>query len=168
MMAKSRFQTAVRQPARELSPAREAGFSLIEVMIALVVLGIGMLGVAAAQLRALQFAAESDNRTQAMYLAEEQLEYFLAMEPDNAALTPNGGAGGDPNGIILADLVTDTRNDEGVGEQTEYRRTWQIEQNTPQANLRRITVRVRWNPKGVPANSELNMVQLVGITSNRE
>jgi type IV pilus modification protein PilV len=146
--------------------AAQAGFSLLEVMIALVVLGIGMLGVAAAQLKALQFAAESDNRTQAMYLAEEQLERFLAMTPTDPALSPAGGTGGDPNEIVLANLVTDTRNDEGVGEQTAYRRTWQIEQDTPEANLRRITVRVRWSANG-NLNSNAHEVQLVGVTGIR-
>lgn len=53
----------MRTPAIE-SRRRQAGVSLIEVLISVVILGIGMLGIAAMQARALQNNSSSLERSQ--------------------------------------------------------------------------------------------------------
>ena len=58
--------------ALKTSPAR--GFSLIEVLIALVVLGVGLLGLARLQLNMLGGTAESVLHDSAVRLAEDKLE----------------------------------------------------------------------------------------------
>ncbi len=58
--------------ALKTSPAR--GFSLIEVLIALVVLGVGLLGLARLQLNMLSGTAESVLHDSAVRLAEDKLE----------------------------------------------------------------------------------------------
>lgn len=60
--------------AKLLKPSREAGFTLMEVMVALVILGVVMLGFqAAATGRLLQDVAGHDRRTVAAQLASERL-----------------------------------------------------------------------------------------------
>ena len=54
--------------------ARAKGFSLVEVLIALVVLGVGLLGLARLQLNMLGGTAESVLQDSAVRLAEEKLE----------------------------------------------------------------------------------------------
>ena len=54
--------------------SQASGFSLIEVLIALVVLGVGLLGLARLQLNMLGGTAESVLYDSAVRLAEEQLE----------------------------------------------------------------------------------------------
>lgn len=58
------------------SPIRstERGFSLIEVLIAVLILGIGLLGAAAMQILSLQNASNAELRTQATLFAQELSE----------------------------------------------------------------------------------------------
>jgi len=64
---------------RSRGSSRVAGVSLIEVMIALAILGYGMLGVAAAQISAFYSTDQSRERMVAYSLAQQQLEQFQEM-----------------------------------------------------------------------------------------
>ena len=55
-------------------PAQQQGFSLIEVLIALFVLGVGLLGLARLQISMLGSTAESVLHDSAIRLAEDKLE----------------------------------------------------------------------------------------------
>jgi type IV pilus assembly protein PilV len=73
------------------SSAATAGYTLIEVMVALVVLSIGLLGVAGLQLVGLQRNLSASSRTQASYLAEDIIDrmranYVAARGPDGSGL----------------------------------------------------------------------------------
>lgn len=61
-----------------LPPKSSRGFSLIEVLIALLVLSIGLLGLAALQTTSLQFNTGSLLRTQATFLAYDILDRMRA------------------------------------------------------------------------------------------
>lgn len=66
--------------------SRMAGFSLLEVMIALLVLAIGLLGVAALQARGLKYNHEAHVRSQATVLAYDIIERMRAVrDSGNAA-----------------------------------------------------------------------------------
>lgn len=52
----------------------QKGFSLLEVMISVVIAGIALLGLAAAQLKSLQFAGNSFNYTVSLVQAQNTLE----------------------------------------------------------------------------------------------
>ena len=58
----------------------QRGVGLIEVMVALLVLAIGVLGYAGMQLTALKSAEDANNRAQATLLGQDALERFLANE----------------------------------------------------------------------------------------
>ena len=58
---------------------RTGGFSLIEVMVALGIMGVGVLGATSGQLMAKKFSATSRHAVLAMQLAEEQMEILQAM-----------------------------------------------------------------------------------------
>lgn len=63
------------QPRRNLSLGRNAsGFTLIEVMIAVLVLGVGLLGFALLQTTSVRFAQSANQRTQATNLAYDLLD----------------------------------------------------------------------------------------------
>ena len=59
---------------RRLGAASQRGFSLIEVLIALVVLAVGLLGVAMMQMLNLQFTQSANHRTVATNLAYELVD----------------------------------------------------------------------------------------------
>ena len=68
----------------KLNPCRrESGFSLIEVLVALLVLSIGLLGLAALQAQGLRFNHDAYVRTQATNLAYDIVD---RMRVNNTAL----------------------------------------------------------------------------------
>lgn len=58
--------------------ARQAGFNLLEVLIALIVLAVGLLGLAALQNMGLRLSHQSYERTQAVLLVEEMIDRMRA------------------------------------------------------------------------------------------
>lgn len=77
--------------------ANAAGFSLIEVMIAILVMAFGLLGFALLQTMSVRFAQSSNYRTQATNLASDMLDQMrsnrlLAAQYANATFT--GGTAG--------------------------------------------------------------------------
>ena len=59
----------------------QKGFTLLEVMIAVVVAGIALLGLAAAQLKSLQYATNSFNYTVSLIQAQNTIEQILYSLP---------------------------------------------------------------------------------------
>lgn len=61
--------------------SRETGFSMIEVLVALVLISIGVLGMVAMQGRTIQYTQESVQRNAAAMLASDLMEIMRA-DPD--------------------------------------------------------------------------------------
>jgi len=108
----------------------ERGFTLIEVLIALLVLMIGMAGILSLQLTSMKATAFSRHATEASSLAEDKVE-DLRTVPLNSARFANG---------------TDTVDSRGVADANGlYTRTWTI---TPGAETTIVTVSVAWTERG--------------------
>ena len=122
-----------------MSERRTEGFTLIEVTVCLLLLAVGFLGVAAAQLQSLRLAAEADHRTQAMYLAEEQLSNFQAMAVNDPLLA----SGADPNPIEFSGDAQ-TQSTGTNHRHTEFYRSWRVFPDDPSVGLARIQVSVSW------------------------
>lgn len=78
--------------AIQVRSAGERGFSLLEVLIALLVLSVGLLGIAGLQTFSLQFNHQSYERTQATLLISDMAERITA--------NPLGGRAGVYDGIL--------------------------------------------------------------------
>lgn len=72
------------------------GFSLIEVLVALVVLAIGLLGVALMQIMSLRFTQSANQRTIATNLAYELIDMARANRVLSSAYVANYAAFGNP------------------------------------------------------------------------
>jgi len=66
------------------------GFTLVEVLVVMVIITIGILPLVLVQVRARQEVTEADRFTQAMTVAQEQLEWIKGMGFDTAA--PDSGS----------------------------------------------------------------------------
>jgi type IV pilus assembly protein PilV len=89
------------------SPVRrplEKGFTLVEVLVALVVLSIGLLGVAALQMVGLRGNLSAASRSQASYLADDIIDRMRANYPDARAGLYNVGMGATLSGTTTAQL----------------------------------------------------------------
>jgi type IV pilus modification protein PilV len=101
------------------------GFTLIEVLVGVVILAIGLLGIAGMQLTSVKGNYFSNNLTQASYVAQDRIEFIKNKPIADAAL--NAGSHSDGTATISGTVFT---------------RSYAVAVN---GNLRTITYTVRWN-----------------------
>jgi type IV pilus assembly protein PilV len=82
-----------RSPRRDARSALEAGFTLIEVMVAIVILSFGMLGVAALMVTGIQFTHSAQQRTIATQLAYDMIDRMRSNQADWSMSGGNADAG---------------------------------------------------------------------------
>jgi len=105
---------------------KSKGFSLIEVLIALVILSISLLALAGLMVQSTRNSSWGSHLTEAATLAQDRLERFRAVRPQTDI--PEGG----PN------------NDQVTGSSgIVYTRTWTVTTNGT-ATARTITITVTW------------------------
>jgi type IV pilus assembly protein PilV len=85
----------------------QRGVALLEVLIAFFVLSIGLLGLAALQIKALQFNQGSSQRSQAMIAAYEMMDRMRLNRSNVTAGNYNMGWGNSPSGsgMVSTDLT---------------------------------------------------------------
>ncbi len=116
------------------------GFTLIEVMVALVVFAVGVLSLAMLIPLGTKGISRSGETTRASELSVATMERLLASPYSDT------------------DLSSGTHTDGANPYNGSYFVTWVIEDNQPITDCKRITVRVRWPISASPIN-----VSLVGV-----
>ncbi len=114
----------------------EQGFTLIEVMMALVILGVGVFAIVGLQTRNMSYNTGSKKQTEGYTWAMDQVETLLALPYTDGNLQPNGGS-------------ATVDNDGYTVVQGPYTVEWDVNNNAAIPNSRIINVRVRWNNKEV-------------------
>ena len=107
---------------------QQGGFTVVEVLIALLVLLIGMAGMLSLQLTAMKATGFSRHATEATTLAEDRLEYLRTAPV--ASLTSGSDQVNSQGDVVSTGLFT---------------RTWTV---TPGTELTTITVAVTWQEQG--------------------
>ncbi|MBU0664934.1 MAG: type IV pilus modification protein PilV [Proteobacteria bacterium] len=124
----------------------QQGFTLIEVLMAMVILGIGIMSFVALQTTDVAFNTSSKKQSHGYLVAMDQIERLLALpytDPALTVLTSNCAAPSDANHCIDA---LDNRYNPPV----PYRVQWNVIDNTANvANSRLVNVFVRWNGREV-------------------
>lgn len=117
----------------------QRGMTLIEVLIAILVFSIGMLGTVAMQARAIQYSGDSEDRTRAAMLANEIVASMWArgtVSPDTATLTawvaqiqdaarglPNGNgtvSAPDADGVVTVTITWKAPNKQAADADSRY------------------------------------------------
>ncbi len=96
------------------------GFTLIEVLIAMVVLSVALLELGRMQLVAIQVNSNAQNITEAAYMAQDTMEFLMALPftnnslldtaPDNEGVWTNHIAPTPPAGYSISWAVNDYQN----------------------------------------------------------
>lgn len=120
MWRKLRQQVRARRAQRARRPDRK-GFSLVEIMMVLLILSVGVLPIAVIQHRARRAVGEADRQTQAIAVAQMQLERL--------------------KGLGFGNIAADNGTTGNV--------TWVAQVNNVGFGLDRVTVTASWQNKGV-------------------
>lgn len=142
---------------------RQHGFSLLEILIALVILSIGLLGLAALQTMSLRMGHDSYQRTQATMLAYDMVDRIRANPAGLAAGRYDAVAFTDnPTG---ADCVTSTCTSDDLANYDI--RTWQttlaakLSQGQGSIDTDVLTAQrtftIQWRENDVPVTLELKV-----------
>ena len=137
----------IRRPARR----RDEGLTLLELMIAMVILSIGLLGLLTMQIETMKAGRIGKHVTDAASIAQDQMEALQnqawAFSAPVAWTVPIVVNGVDPTN--LADL---TAAPTGQSVQQTFNVAWRITQLGAVVDLRQIDVRVTWaEPADDPA-----------------
>ena len=121
---------------------REAGFSLIEVLLALTILAIGLLGLALLQTTAIQGNAIASKSSIAVQVAQDKLEWFRTQPW--AGITSSGTISDNATAsVVYATLPGNPGGDNSVVSGTTFYRVWAVTTNAT-VTLRTITVWACW------------------------
>lgn len=125
---------------------RRDGFSLIEVMLALTILGIGMLSLGAMQLLALEYGNRGRHGTHASIIAETEIERLQRLDWDAADLNPTGN--------WTAVVARNHSIDVGAGGSVEqaYSLSWRVT-DLVAGSTKSIDVRVQWDEPNRPTRT---------------
>lgn len=120
---------------------REAGFTLLEVIVAVSILTVGLLAVASMQTAAIRGNDTAYRVTESVTWAQDRLEFLLALPYDDTKLSPGTGQS-DP-------LTTPTPH---------YTITYDVTSG-PIANTKRITVKATRHDQGVIKSRQLSSIK---------
>lgn len=135
----------------------QTGVSLIEVLVSLLIMGIGLLGAAALQLNALKFTDSSAVTSQASFIAYDMMDRIRA-NPDanyvlaNLSAAPTGTAT-DTRTQDLIDFAANIRAiaPNGVGDSSSIA-----------VSGRTVTIRIVWSDSRATNASSVSNVQASG------
>ena len=125
---------------------RQDGFTLIEILIAVVILTVGLLAVGTMQISAIKGNFMSGNTSIALTLASEKMEDLFNRDfndPDNSDSNTSNNAS--LTSITNVDHQENLNADGSVSAGGLYRRIWNIaDMASPWPSMKEITVIVTW------------------------
>ena len=147
--------------SRTRQPARQSGFSLVEVLIALIIMSVGMLGIASLFVQSMQAGRTSMFRHHAVTMAGDVADRIRANPRAGIAHTGIGGDGGCVGTGNDCDEATMAANDIFLWDQ-------QVAESLPNGDVTiafddtvippMYTITVDWDEPGEDPMSPLNYI----------
>jgi type IV pilus assembly protein PilV len=147
----------------ELFSGRRGGFGMLELLIALTILAIGILGITKLQMQSSFGNAGSRNQSAANNLARSKLEEIKrvgAYSIQEGAILDlvDPESANPPTTIDLADWTTPDFTEGPFNESQDpsnplgkiFTRSWNVVDNYPILNFKTVRIRVSWNQAGQP------------------
>ena len=147
----------------------KGGFTLLEVLMAMVILGIWLLGIVRLQMTSSLGNVTARNVTAATNLARNKLEEFRLVrsyyitETGGTTVTmpdlvdPDSGGGNDLGNWSSPDHEDGGSMDENGNPGGIFRRAWNVVDNMPDTTIKTVRVRVAWEQGGQPRFVDLEM-----------
>ncbi|MBC8551151.1 MAG: prepilin-type N-terminal cleavage/methylation domain-containing protein [Candidatus Brocadiales bacterium] len=132
----------------------EQGFTLIEVLIAVVIFTVGILSVNVMQLTSIKGNSTANNISEATRWGVDKMEQFLAMDYNNATLFDDNDGGI----YMLADGTTGTADGSTPSLDGSYNIFWNVTNNSPINNTKTIEVIVTW-VRGKPKSYTITFIK---------
>jgi prepilin-type N-terminal cleavage/methylation domain-containing protein len=114
----------------------EEGFTLVEVMIAMVVLAVALLELGRMQIAAIQVNAAATRLTRGTTIAQDRVEQLMALPFNDDTLRDDDPA------------VGQTTSHSDPNPPQGYTVTWEVDRDTPAAGTMTVTVTVSWRNLG--------------------
>ena len=153
---------------------KEEGYTLVEVLVALGILGFGLLAVATMQVTAIKINARASNLSHGTTLAQAKAEELMNLAYSSLVALDDDGDGtnqdADNNGIDddggnfgLNDTVDGggsvTADDSELNVNGGYNIFWNVAVDEPAAKSARVRVIVTWTERGKNKRVSLDFVQ---------
>nr|WP_319392831.1 prepilin-type N-terminal cleavage/methylation domain-containing protein [uncultured Desulfobacter sp.] len=133
----------------------DGGFTLIEVLIALMVFSFGILSIGMMQLGAIGGNNFANQLTEATVFGSDQIEQMLSWDYDDDRLDSTNN-----NAYTLPDGTTNyTADGHQADSDNVCHAYWQITDNTPVTDSKTIDITVFWNRKGDLKSFSLSVVK---------
>lgn len=121
----------------------QQGFTLIEVMIAIIVLGIGLLALVTMQSTGIFGNATANQITESSNWAANRIERIMTLPYDHTELKDKNNSG--TLGLNAMDNTADGKDTSPDGYYTIY---WNVEEEKPMPNLKTVRIIVHRNERG--------------------
>jgi len=150
----------------------QSGFTLLEVLIALVIFSLGILGVSAMQLTSIKGNGKANRVTEASNLAADRIEQILTMsyDSDSNLIDDDGDGsvdeldeqfidGGGTNDDVagLSDLPPNTDGGPVLSADGNYNIYWNVAEDYPLPDTK--TIRIFVDPPGNGLNVSMEIVK---------
>ena len=137
---------------------KEKGFTLIEILIAMVILGTASAGLVHMQIASSNVLTNSRSLTTAVTLAQDKMEQLKGLGINHSDLADTNPGNNGSLKQSTAEGTTDHREDPLVieGETApalldmrldNYKRFWNVADNTPSSGWKTVVVIVTWGPQ---------------------
>jgi prepilin-type N-terminal cleavage/methylation domain-containing protein len=124
---------------------KRGGFTLIEMMFAMVIMAAGLLAMLAVQVQALQQGRYGRHTTEAMQIGRDQMERFMRLPWGDVSVQPVAWTV--PVPVTLA-----VQNDGGAVAQQTFNVSWRIQAAAFEPNARTVDIDVTWIENDVGAS----------------